>query len=170
MGSALGLAAALLGACSGSGMSMTETSLYKPAPPPRSDAWEDDAPEVDAAERDACSGLSRTACMKSAECTLEVAAPGERTGDYVCRRAQDRCEEGIVQFDLPGGGASIGTQALADEAILACTSREGCVYTASECYCACKGYGRTSVEDGAEAQGCLCYCASGPPPSCVARG
>ncbi len=118
-----------------------------------------------------CATLSRTQCMAAHHCTLERAAPAAPpTGEtiYTCRAAASSCEKAVAQWDLPGGGAPLSSRAEADQAIAACTSQAGCRYEPAECYCRCKGYGRTTVPDGAEAPACRCYCAGGRPPSCEA--
>ncbi len=115
-----------------------------------------------------CEALTRTDCMKSRSCTLVSKTPGARDGQYACRAAQGPCEEGVAQFDLPGGGAQIPTRELGDAAIRSCTSRAACEYEAGDCYCAARGYGRTVVEDGPEAEEWLCFCSGGAPPACRA--
>lgn len=133
------------------------------APPANSDA--PTAPT--SSTPNACSALSRTACLRSTDCTLEVESPRHRTGEYVCRPAAGRCEVNLAQYELPGGGAPFASPTAAAEGERLCQERPGCEFVASECYCACRGYGRTTVEDGEEATPCSCVCAGGPPVRCV---
>ena len=100
-----------------------------------------------------CSEMTRTHCLGQAHCTLELTystnAQGERTpnyGIYRCRDAAGKCE-------LRNG--------------LMCQEVEGCTPVDGECYCGCKGYGRTSVPDGDEAADCLCACGEEEPPGCI---
>jgi hypothetical protein len=156
------IALSLLTACGSNSTNTTEPSGVaapkgtETAPPPTED----------------CAKLTRTDCMRSAACTLEKTASAHvpnRDGNYVCRPSEGACEEGISQFDLPGGGTDhLTTTEKAGAAERVCTDRPGCAFSTGDCYCACKGYGRTSVEDGEEAPGCLCYCAGGAPPTCKA--
>lgn len=100
-----------------------------------------------------CARMTRTACMASAECTLVLVEP-EEVGSYACRPAQGPCEVDRVQARLaedPGR----------------CTRRAGCSYQQPRCHCRCRGYGRTTVLDGDEAEDCDCECGGGLPPACV---
>lgn len=95
-----------------------------------------------------CKPLDRAACMKSASCTLVHAA-----GDsYACRPESGDCERGHVQDDAA-----------------ACTRRAGCEYKPASCYCPCKGYGKTTVDDGPDTPSCKCDCAGNLPPACVEK-
>ncbi len=165
------LAAAIgaLQACSGPSTKMTDPLVPDlPAPSSVDDGgWE--TPAADGPAEDGCGLLSRTACMKSAACTLEATDKTKQRGEYLCRPAQGMCEEGLVEHDLPGGGAELRTRAEAEAATLACTDRVGCRFVEAECYCTCRGYGMTTVEDGAEAEDCDCYCGGGSPPACVSE-
>lgn len=155
------MALSLLTACGSSTTDTTEPSGYAeteetaPAPTPK---------------RENCAKLTRTDCMKSLACTLEKAPSGEvpnRDGKYVCRPARGACEEGFSQFDLPGGGTQdLTTPEDAEEAERDCTERPGCVVSRGDCYCTCRGFGTTTVEDGEEARDCDCYCGGGEPPTC----
>jgi hypothetical protein len=119
-----------------------------------------------------CAKLTRTACMKSLACTLEKAPSKDvpkRDGKYVCRPAKGACEEALSQFDLPGGGTKVLTspeKGAAAERV--CTDRPGCRFAGGDCYCSCRGFGRTTVEDGEEALECDCFCGGGEPPACRA--
>jgi hypothetical protein len=90
--------------------------------------------------------MTRALCLNSTHCTLELTDEAEV---YVCRDAVGLCEEGLLQSDID-----------------ACRAIEGCMPDDGECYCGCRGYGRTSFEDGDEAEDCLCACGGGEPPSC----
>ena len=100
-----------------------------------------------------CSTLRRNTCLGRADCTL-VKGPGKSGGpnSYICRPSAGRCETGLKQ-----SSTHFATQ---------CRSR-GCTYTDAACYCACRGYGRTTVEDGSESERCLCECAYGEPARCT---
>ncbi len=100
-----------------------------------------------------CDSLPRTKCMESPECTL-VLPNDQQRGRYLCRAASGPCEAGVRQTELSRGAGNL------------CRSRPGCSVVADNCYCHCRGYGRTAVEDGAEAQQCLCECAGGAPAAC----
>lgn len=115
-----------------------------------------------------CEMMTRTACMASRACELELAprADGERSGQYVCRAAAGPCEKDIAQSELNDGS----TPEEAEASRRACTDRPGCVLRQSDCYCDCQGYGRTKLEDGPEADTCDCYCAGGAPVACVSAG
>lgn len=115
-----------------------------------------------------CASLTRTHCMQSPDCTLERVAKAQGgTGKlYRCRPAAGPCETGIRQADFHGRGTD--GMRRAEEAQLACAARPGCDYDEGGCYCDCRDYGRTAVPDGPEAEDCMCECAGGPPPSCVA--
>ena len=112
-----------------------------------------------------CEAMTRTACMASRACELELSPreDGERSGQYVCRPAAGRCEEDLAQSELLRGSS----QAEAEVSMKACTDRPGCSLRKSDCYCRCRGAGRTTIEDGAEADDCDCYCAGGAPVACV---
>ncbi len=109
-----------------------------------------------------CGGMTRTLCMRAPHCTLELASKRPDDYDYLCRPAKGACEQNIAQAHLEG--TDLG---LSDGTIDRCKSRPGCQYQRSECYCHCKGYGQTTVPDGAAAELCECECAGGRPPSCV---
>ncbi len=111
----------------------------------------------------ACGGMTRTLCMRAAHCTLELVSKRPDDYDYLCRPANSACEQNIAQANLEG--TDLG---LSDGTVDRCNSRPGCQYQRSECYCPCKGYGQTSLPDGAAAEMCECECAGGRPPSCVA--
>ena len=112
-----------------------------------------------------CAKQSRTECMRSARCALELATPGHV---YRCRPAVEPCEPGLKQADFFGSGEEGVARSRQVQA--ACRTRPGCVFDPGVCYCHCRGYGRTSVEDGPEAEPCNCGCAGGPPPRCRATG
>jgi hypothetical protein len=59
------------------------------------------------------------------------------------------------------------TQVAAKTAIATCTDRAGCRFVQNDCYCSCRGFGKTSVEDGDEAEACDCFCGGGAPVACV---
>ena len=96
----------------------------------------------------------RGACLLSLECELDHLG-GER---YACRPERGACEQGYSQQ------AAYETS----PAAALCEQRAGCTFVPMEaCYCACRGYGATSVPDGAEAPECDCECAGGAPGGCV---
>ncbi len=103
--------------------------------------------------------MNRHDCMRSLGCVLEVADAKTFPGIYRCRPAVSACEKDLAQ-------ASFYDSKTASKA---CTKRSGCRYEKPGCYCQCRGYGRTSVADGPESDECLCVCARGEPPRCVAK-
>jgi hypothetical protein len=119
-------------------------STPTPDPAPMAQADPGDAP---------CTSLSREACLRSVVCTLD--APSDQGSNrYTCREARGNCEIGLTQ-----------TRADRDR----CDDRDGCAWADGRCYCACRGSGRTEVEDGPEAEPCDCECGGGPPAGCRAR-
>lgn len=112
------------------------------------------APETHEDPGDApCESLTRDQCLRSVVCTLD--APSERRSNrYVCREARGNCEVGLTQTPVDRDR---------------CDDRDGCAWADGHCYCACRGSGRTLVEDGPEADPCDCECAGGPPPGCQPR-
>lgn len=94
---------------------------------------------------DVCGSLDRTTCLASATCTL-VHVDGRQ---YACRAEAGPCEVGHTQDDQAG-----------------CEKRARCRFEPSSCYCPCKGYGKTTVED-TTGESCKCECGGGKPPSCV---
>lgn len=123
-----------------------------PQPSPRS------TPEEPAAVPDPgdapCETLTRAECMRSLVCTLD-APEGARSDRYRCRSARGNCEMGLTQT-----GPNARDR---------CEDRTGCAWTGGGCYCHCRGYGRTAVPDGDEAEDCDCECSGGPPPRCGPR-
>lgn len=111
-----------------------------------------------------CASLTRTACMRSTECTLEQV--GERSKQYRCRPATEPCEQGFAQAGFWGSGTE-GVQASKQQQA-ACNARPGCGFVDGGCYCHCRGMGQTAVPDGDEAEPCMCECGGGPPPTCRA--
>lgn len=137
--------------------------LQQTREPAARDAREEDgAPRVSSSP---CGAMTRAACMASRACVLELVprADGERGGQYECRAAASSCEADLAQSELTRGSS----RAEAEVSMKACTDRPGCTLRKSECYCACRGYGRAGIEDGAEAEECDCYCAGGAPVACV---
>ena len=115
-----------------------------------------------------CAKLTRTACMDSKQCTLvlDPSAEKPRSGEYLCRPALGSCEQNLSQAELTRGS----TQAEAERSKQLCSDRPGCTFKPADCYCGCKGYGETSVSDGAEAATCMCVCAGGAPSACEPTG
>jgi hypothetical protein len=111
----------------------------------------------DTTELQACDEMTRHHCMESTYCTLELS---EVPNVYTCRSAEGSCEEGVSQNDL--SGTQTGN--------LSCTEIDGCEAVFGDCYCSCRGYGQTTVEDGEEAEECNCACGGGTPPACQAIG
>ncbi|MCB9597297.1 MAG: hypothetical protein H6719_31520 [Sandaracinaceae bacterium] len=131
-----------------------ETVEVGPGPAPRpSEAPEPPAEVLDPGDAP-CETLSREACLHSVVCTLAAPA-GRASSRYVCRPAAGNCEVGLRQLR---------------EDQDRCDARTGCSWRDASCYCACRGSGRTAVEDGPEAEPCDCDCAGGPPPGCTPRG
>lgn len=93
-----------------------------------------------------CGSLDRKTCLASETCTL-VHVDGMQ---YECRAESGACEVGHEQDDQAG-----------------CERRAGCRFEPSSCYCPCKGYGRTTLED-ATGEACKCECGGGKPAMCVA--
>ncbi|HCF56651.1 MAG TPA: hypothetical protein DFS52_01475, partial [Myxococcales bacterium] len=56
-------------------------------------------PPVGEGAKTACHQLTRTDCMSSPDCTLELAS-AVRDGKYRCRPAEPPCETGFRQSDL----------------------------------------------------------------------
>ncbi len=109
------------------------------------------APAVEDSPGDApCETLTRAACLRSVVCTLD-APGGGHSNQYRCRPAAGNCEIGLTQTD---------------DARQRCADRVGCEWSSGSCYCACRGSGRTAVEDGEEAEACDCECGGGPPSGC----
>jgi len=156
----------------GCGASTPHAGARADSPTPHAEPASPARPEVSEAAE--CAALPRTDCMAARHCALVAIGgtspedSGYRSGDYRCRPVENRCEEAITQWDLPGGGSHISSPELADEAIAACTNQPGCDYVPHDCYCSCQGYGQTEVADGDEAPQCLCACAGGSPPACSA--
>ena len=94
-----------------------------------------------------CESMTRTACTASPHCILDKTEDMER-GVYECRVPKNECER---EFARNGK----------------CSNSKGCKLLESDCYCKCRGYGRTKVEDGWEAEDCSCACSGGPPRRCV---
>jgi hypothetical protein len=109
-----------------------------------------DPPSCQAVAPLTCEELSRGLCMDSSDCTLENIP---ETGVYRCRPAMGACEQGIAQDDVD-----------------ACRAMDGCRPLDGNCYCPCRGAGRTAVEDGSEADDCNCACGDGDPPTCGPNG
>ena len=122
-------------------------------PPPEERAAEP-APVVEEPGDAECATLTRARCMRSLVCTL-AAPPGRNSDRYVCRRAAGNCEFGLRQVPE-------------DED--RCSQRTGCTWRDAPCFCACRGVGRSAVEDGADMPVCQCECSGGPPPGCMSRG
>lgn len=110
-------------------------------------------PPVGEGSKAACHQLTRTDCMSSSDCTLELAST-ESDGKYRCRPAEPPCETGLRQSDLKAED---------------CRARQGCVYRPAACYCPCRGVGSTELPDGDEAPPCVCRCGGGPPQTCMRR-
>jgi len=108
-------------------------------PPPRS-------PEVSVVAY--CNRLDRLQCVESTECRLVAT---DEPGRYRCRPAVGPCEVGFRQYDEQ-----------------ACARSGSCRLATGHCFCPCRGYGRTLVED-AHGKDCSCFCSGGPPTICVAR-
>lgn len=102
--------------------------------------------------------------MDSKACTLVLDPSAKEThaGRYLCRPAAGACEEGLAQSDLSRGPS----REAADLSAKLCTDRPGCVFQSNDCYCDCRGYGKTATDDGVEAPPCLCFCAGGAPDRC----
>src|SRR5580765_3833900 len=98
-----------------------------------------------------CSKLTRTACMASTNCKLSRKSEAR----YVFSKASTNCDSGIAQSSI-----DFKTK---------CTARKGCEFKPGNCYCECRNYGSTPVQDGDEAPNCNCYCAGGDPPQCVTK-
>lgn len=96
---------------------------------------------------DVCGSLDRNTCLASDTCSLVHVAEMQ----YECRAESGTCEVGHKQDDQAG-----------------CEKRAGCRFDPGSCYCPCKGYGKTTVEDRA-GESCKCECGGGPPPTCVAE-
>ena len=101
-----------------------------------------------------CIEMTRSQCMQSAVCTLELT---EENSIYNCREAVGVCEEGVVQNDIMGN----------TEGNTNCQTLEECEILPGECYCPCPGYGQTAVEDDPSDEDCSCMCGGEEPPSCV---
>ncbi len=97
-----------------------------------------------------CASYTRGACIASVACTLWK---DEAPDVYRCVPADGPCEVGLAQDDREG-----------------CDARPQCFFRDAMCYCACRGFGRTEVMDGEEAEECLCACADGSPPYCFEDG
>lgn len=93
-----------------------------------------------------CSMLDRQSCLDYTLCTL-VHVSGMQ---YECRVSRGECELGVLEAEQSY-----------------CEKRPNCRWVPGTCYCPCKGYGRTNVEDRF-AQPCKCECGGGKPPACVA--
>ena len=101
-----------------------------------------------------CSEMTRSQCMNSSSCTLELT---DVNSIYLCRDASGICEEGVIQNDIVGN----------IEGNINCQELEGCEITSGECYCPCYGYGQTAVEDEEGLEDCSCMCGGEEPPSCI---
>lgn len=128
-----------------------------PAPETPNSAASAPAPVASPPANGVCSQMNRHDCLHSPGCVLEVADAKTFPGIYRCRPAVSACEKDLAQ-------ASFYDSPTASEA---CTRRAGCRYEKAGCYCQCRGYGQTTVEDGPETDQCLCACARGEPPRCV---
>ncbi len=100
----------------------------------------------------ACNTFSRGECFRATHCTLVLDKSASTNVNYLCRDAQGPCEKNMAQSDRA-----------------TCESRPGCTLDNGGCYCHCKGYGRTAVEDKDDLPACSCVCAGGPPPRCRSR-
>jgi hypothetical protein len=92
-----------------------------------------------------CDSYDRNTCLESKHCTLHQVEGRQ----YECRAEVGACELGLVQTD---------------EA--ACNARKGCKFEPATCFCACRGYGRTKIEDKS-GPNCKCVCGGGKPSMCV---
>ncbi|MEM6996850.1 MAG: hypothetical protein AAF721_40480 [Myxococcota bacterium] len=122
------------------------------------------APATPAEAAAPCDSMSRTTCMRSTHCTL-VRSEGAELRQYQCRAATSPCEVGFAQASVFGAGAA--AIAAGERQQAECRERVTCHFEPGSCYCACRGNGKTTVPDGAEADGCLCECSGGPPPTCT---
>ncbi len=112
-----------------------------------------------------CAGMDRYECMHAPQCSLvQETSPSQ---DYLCRPVQGPCEKAVLQGLLsnpPGSKLSVA-EARANQK--KCSDTLGCVYDPGNCFCDCKGYGKTAVPDH-KAPDCLCACSGGPPQICRA--
>ena len=97
-----------------------------------------------------CASYTRGACIASLACTLWLT---EEQDVYRCAPAEGPCEVGLAQDDREG-----------------CSARPQCAFREAMCYCPCRGFGRTEVMDGEEAENCPCACGGGAPPQCFEDG
>lgn len=103
-----------------------------------------------------CSQLTRTQCLNSVQCTLELIPKNERKPEvnsgvnYRCRENENECESGFKQ----------GKSAPKD-----CNKKKSCKYVESGCFCRCRNYGSTQAGDE-DAPNCDCECAGGNPAFC----
>ena len=100
-----------------------------------------------------CSEMTRTHCLQQAHCTLELTYSTTEQGERIANNGVYRCRDAAGKCELRNG--------------LMCQEVEGCTMVVGECYCGCKGYGRTSVPDGDETEDCNCACGGEDPPGCV---
>ena len=100
-----------------------------------------------------CSEMTRTHCLQHAHCTLELTYTTDDQGERRANNGIYRCRDAAGPCELRNG--------------LMCQEVEGCTLITGECYCGCRGYGRTSVPDGDEAGDCNCACGEEEPPGCV---
>ncbi len=111
----------------------------QPAPQPSIDA----APST----QPACDTLSRSKCLQSEHCTLELAG----NNVYRCRADQGPCEVGVKQSDKN-----------------ACEAKAECAWDGGSCYCPCEGAARTETVEEPQS-GCACACGGGAPSMCIEK-
>jgi len=94
-----------------------------------------------------CDALSRSKCLASDGCTLELAG----NNVYRCRPDQGPCEVGMRQGDKR-----------------ACEAKAECAFDSGTCYCPCEGAARTLTVDEPQS-GCACACGGGAPAMCIEK-
>ena len=100
-----------------------------------------------------CAEMTRTHCLQQAHCTLELTYTTDDQGERRANNGVYRCRDAEGPCELRNG--------------LTCQEVEGCTMVTGECYCGCRGGGRTSVPDGDEAAECDCACGGEEPPRCI---
>lgn len=172
--------------CGGSQCNERETTADQSSEVEEAQVEQQHQEEAAAVDLSDCGSLNRTQCLGSPQCTLVVAQPvphdhpEHRNGNYLCRPAEGHCEQGFIQsgmFGIPESErremdertAIEAERAAAAQARSSCLERPGCQVTDNDCYCQCRGMGRTTLEDGEELARCDCFCAGGAPPSCVSE-
>ena len=81
-----------------------------------------------------CRLLTQSDCLSSTQCLLEKTNKFQ----YICRQANNQCEEGFVQHENKGQ--------------LSCKNKRGCQFVPASCFCP---------------EGVQCICGGGAPPMCL---